>query len=169
LTKTLTKEVKEIKTRLESLKAEDDATAKEIHADFFTLIKVTESFNEYLPRINDQKFSFSDRIYNTGHVEKIGKFNLAKENLLSIANQILREIKYGAIKPKLLPPPETISVLWLLRNASFSFWSMVAVVFIFTLGAGALIEKHTGSTEKIISLVQNPTELLKSVLNGSVK
>ena len=164
MTKALVKEINALTKRLENLKTEDDSSAKEIHADFFTLIKVTESFDEYLPRINNQKFTFEDRVYNTGHTEKIEKFNLARQNLLNIAKQILREIKYGSLKSKLLPQPETVSISWLLKNGSFSFWGTVVLILLFAFCAGAITEKTTGNSERVIKAIKSPFEYLESFL-----
>lgn len=42
MTKKLTKELNQIKSRLVNLQVEDDEAAEEIRADLFTLVKVTE-------------------------------------------------------------------------------------------------------------------------------
>ncbi|AKX44944.1 hypothetical protein AKN87_07450 [Thiopseudomonas alkaliphila] len=163
MTKALVKEINKIKSRLEKLKTEDDATAKEIHADFFTLIKTTEAFDEYLERINNQKFTFECQMYNTGHSVKREKFNLAKQGLLNIAKQILREIKYGALKPKLLPKPETVSIHWLFKNGSLSFWGVVFLILLSAFCAGAVTEQQTGKSDVVIKVIKNPLEYLESL------
>jgi hypothetical protein len=165
LTNKLTKELNQIKSRLVNLQLEDDKAAEEIRADLFTLVKVTESFEEYLHKINNQKFTSQEFIFNSGHESKREKFNVAREFLLGIVNQILREVKYGALKPKLLPAPETVSFIWLFKHGSLSFWASVFFAFLFIFGVGGVVEKKYGNVSTILKVALHPTEQLESKIN----
>ena len=135
----------------------------------FTLVKVTEAFEEYLHKINNQKFTSQEFMFNSGHGSKKEIFNLARENLIGVVNQILREVKYGALKPKLLPAPETVSIIWLLKHGSLSFWGTVVLVFIIAFGLGGLVEKKYGNVNTILKGALHPTEQLESEINEKSK
>ena len=86
------KKLESIKIALYELRQEDNAAANKIKSDLFTVIKVSDDFQEYLQEINETSFSHRELVFNSGDINKIRIFNAARERLISLITQIQNEV-----------------------------------------------------------------------------
>ncbi|EGQ8107680.1 TPA: hypothetical protein I7259_11445 [Vibrio parahaemolyticus] len=119
----------------------DKTVSKNIKRNLFALVKVSGSFDEYLPQINQLTFKPTDVLYSEPHHIVREHFDSTKSSLLTIIDMIRRETQFGKLDDIELVKPSTITVPWLWKNLSVKniLWLLGIVVFVassaYTLGS----------------------------------
>lgn len=118
----------------------DRSVGRDIKQNLFALVKVSESFDEYLPQINDLTFKPTDFLYSEPHAIVREHFNGTKKQLLGIIDIIKREVNFGKLDDITLVKPETITFPWLWDNLSVRnvVWlcGILISMIIFSFGLG---------------------------------